>query len=336
METDVKGMMEKLKNMSLYKKLEPLIEVIQSNWQRADVTSRAGELAYFSLLSLFPLILAAANIIPFLPISAGDILPYLKTALPPDIYNLLGPVLESYLSNTHGGILSIGLVTSLWSASKFFNILQDVMNEVYGVEEKENFILVRVVSLLVELAIVAVVGVVLFIFIFGQQIVQFVESLLHINLNFILQLLQLRWIILFILLILLFGLIYILLPDHHLSWKYAVPGAIFATVGWLVLSQGFSLYVSLAGGEAAGNATFGAFIVLMLWLYLSAIVVLLGGLLNSIVYEYRNHQTVAEHEIMLEEEKKDPHEKDPYQGRKKKKQRQKIRKVKTVAEQKES
>lgn len=326
--------MENIKRSSFVKKLEPLLSIVQSNWQRSKITNTAGELAYFSLLSIFPIILVLANVIPLLPITAAEVLPYLQTALPPDIFNVLKPVLENYLSSVHGGIISIGLITSLFSASKFFNVLQDIMNQVYGVEEKENFILVRVISLLVELAIVAVVGAVLFVFIFGQQIVAVIESFLNINLSLITQLLQLRWIVLIVILFLLFTLIYKLVPDHHLSWKYSIPGAIFSMVGWLLLSQGFSLYVSLAGGEAAGNATFGAFIVLMLWLYLAGLIVLLGGLLNSIVFEYKNKQTVAENEAEVEEENKEPKDKDPYHGQKRTKQRQKIKRVRTVSEQK--
>ncbi|MDN6626720.1 MAG: YihY/virulence factor BrkB family protein, partial [Pisciglobus halotolerans] len=196
--------MENIKRSSFVKKLEPLLSIVQSNWQRSKITNTAGELAYFSLLSIFPIILVLANVIPLLPITAAEVLPYLQTALPPDIFNVLKPVLENYLSSVHGGIISIGLITSLFSASKFFNVLQDIMNQVYGVEEKENFILVRVISLLVELAIVAVVGAVLFVFIFGQQIVAVIESFLNINLSLITQLLQLRWIVLIVILFLLF------------------------------------------------------------------------------------------------------------------------------------
>lgn len=305
-----------------------LFNIIKDNWSRANVSSQAGELAYFSLLSLFPILLVIANVIPLFPIDVNAVLSYLESAVPPDIFSVIEPILIGYLSSSSGGVISIGLVTALWSASKAFNSLQNILNEVYAVKPRKNFILVRLVSLLVQLAIVSIVGVIIFAFVFGEIIVEFVEGLVNIDLGFIMQILQLRWLILLIVLLALFTAVYFLVPNHHLGIKYAVPGAIFATIGWLALSQGFSIYLQFAGGDAAANATFGVFIILMLWLYLAAMVLLLGGLVNTIYFEYKNGKSVQK-AIEQEDEKHSENDKK----KKLPKQRKKLVKVKEVKNQ---
>lgn len=305
-----------------------LFNIIKDNWSRANVSSQAGELAYFSLLSLFPILLVIANVIPLFPIDVNAVLSYLESAVPPDIFSVIEPILIGYLSSSSGGVISIGLVTALWSASKAFNSLQNILNEVYAVKPRKNFILVRLVSLLVQLAIVSIVGVIIFAFVFGEIIVEFVEGLVNIDLGFIMQILQLRWLILLIVLLALFTAVYFLVPNHHLGIKYAVPGAIFATIGWLALSQGFSIYLQFAGGDAAANATFGVFIILMLWLYLAAMVLLLGGLVNTIYFEYKNGKSVQK---AIEQEDEEYSEND--KKKKLPKQRKKLVKVKEVKNQ---
>lgn len=192
-----------------------LFNIIKDNWSRANVSSQAGELAYFSLLSLFPILLVIANVIPLFPIDVNAVLSYLESAVPPDIFSVIEPILIGYLSSSSGGVISIGLVTALWSASKAFNSLQNILNEVYAVKPRKNFILVRLVSLLVQLAIVSIVGVIIFAFVFGEIIVEFVEGLVNIDLGFIMQILQLRWLILLIVLLALFTAVYFLVPNHH-------------------------------------------------------------------------------------------------------------------------
>lgn len=318
--------MDTVKELPFKQKMIRFFKISKENWGRAKISGQAGELAYFLLLSLFPVLLVIANVIPLFPIDVDAVLSYLETAVPPNIYNVIGPILTGYLNSSSGGVISIGLITALWSASKAFNSLQNIMNEVYGVEPRKNFILVRLASLFVEIAIVLIVGSIIFVFVFGEIILSFVEDFLSIDLSFVMQLLQLRWLILLIVLMALFMAIYFLVPNHHLKLKYAIPGAVFATIGWLVLSQGFTIYLQFAGGDAVANATFGVFIVLMLWLYLASMILLIGGLLNTIYYEYRNGQTVSE---------KIEKEENPVDETKQKlpTQRKKLVKVKEVKEQ---
>lgn len=294
--------METQSNPSFQDKFVRFIKIAQSNWGRAEVTQNAAEMAYFALLSLFPVLLVIANIIPLLPINEGEVMSYLSTALPGDVFNVIQPVLEGYLQGGSGGAISIGVITSIWSASKVITSLRNVLNDVYGVELEKNFLIARILSLAVMILILAAIGLVIFAFVFGEQILLFIENTLGFQIPFIQQFLTLRWVVIVIVFLLFFSLVYQFVPNHNLSFKYAIPGAIFATLGGIILSQGFSLYIGLAGGDAVANATFGAFIVLMLFLYLAGMIVLLGGLVNAVYYEWKTGQSVQEYTAELEKQ----------------------------------
>lgn len=273
-------------------KVVRFIQMAQSNWERATVNQSAAEMAYFVLLSLFPILLVLANVIPLLPFESSEVLSLVAEFVPQDIYSVIEPIIEGYLESASGGAISIGLIAALWSASKVITTLRRVLDEVYGSVQTSNFIVGRILSLLTMVAILLVMGSALFIFIFGEQILFFIQGTIGIEIPFIQEFLLLRWVVLVVILFLVFLIVYWFVPNHSLTFKYSYQGAVFATIGWLVLTQGFSIYVSLAGGDAVANATFGAFIVLMLFLYLSSMIILLGALLNAMIFEWKNYISV--------------------------------------------
>jgi len=276
--------------------------IFMPNWNRASVTQGAAEMAYFILLSLIPILLVVANIIPLLPMETAEVLNLAQNIIPADIYSIIEPTLVGYLQSGSGGAITIGVIAAIWSASKIVTSLRNVLNEVYGAVDTQNFIISRILSMVIMLGIIIVIGLTIFLFIFGEQILLLVQSILGMQLPFISQFLALRWVVLMALLLGVFLIIYHFVPDHNLSFKYAVPGAIFSTVGSLLLSQFFSVYISFAGGDAAANATLGTFIILMLFLYLSSIILLIGGLLNVVVFEWQNNVSVVDYEKSLQKE----------------------------------
>lgn len=278
-------------------KLIRLINIFMPNWQRASVTQGAAEMAYFMLLSLVPILLVVANIIPLLPMETGQVLSLAQNTVPADVYGIIEPTLVGYLESSSGGAISIGVIAAIWSASKIVSSLRKVLDEVYGTIETQNFIIDRILSMLVMLAIIIVIGVAFFIVVFGEQILSIVEGILGMSIPLVQQLLTFSWIPLGILLFLVFMIIYQFVPNHHLKIKTSVPGAIFSTIALVILSQFFSLVVSLMGGDAVANATFGSFIALMLFLYISNVIILLGALVNVIVFEWQNHESVHEYEV---------------------------------------
>lgn len=279
-------------------------KIIMANWTRASIMQGAAEMAYYLLLSLVPILLVIANVIPLLPIDTTEILGVLEQSIPADVTQFIMPIVTDYLDSGSGGAISIGLLASIWSASNVFSTLSRVLDEVYGTSERKNFIISRLLSLAVMLFILGIVTAVVFIFLFGEQILGFVSGLFDVEFPLFQHIIQLRWIALPLVLFSVGLIIYDLVPNHHLSLRYALPGSTFLTIGLLLLSEFFSLITQFMGGEAIANQTIGSFIALMLFLYFSNMIILLGALLNTVYFELKNGQTVLSYEKSWTEKEK--------------------------------
>lgn len=280
------------------------LKIIIYNWSRASIMQGAAEMAYYLLLSLVPILLVAANIIPLLPFNPAEILSLLEQTFPDDINQIIMPIVIDYLNSGSGGAISIGLLASIWSASNVFSTLRRVLDNVYGTTQANNYVVSRLLSLLIMISILGIVAAAVFVFVFGEQILGFVQGFLQIDLPFVQQILQLRWIALPLILFTVGLIIYDVVPNHHLSWREAVPGAVFLTIGLFLVSQSFSLITRFMGGNAIANQTLGGFIALMLFLYVANVVILFGALLNTLIFEIRNGQSVLDYESELAEKEK--------------------------------
>lgn len=266
------------------------IKIALKHFKRAEVGSQSAELAYYILLALFPVLLALANVIPLLPLPTEQILEYVQMTVPEEVGNVILPILKGYLSGGSGGAISLGVIISLWPASKAFSVFQNVLNQVYDTKPRKNFIITRIFSFLTAVLLVTLVGVVAFLFVFGQEILKLVQSVIPIDiLGIITAFEQVRWIIAFAVLIMILAFVYYFIPNVKWGIKYALPGAVFATIGFLLISQLFTLYINVAGGASIGTGTIGVFIVLMIWLFLLGNVFIIGGVVNVIYYDY-THQ----------------------------------------------
>lgn len=271
------------------------IKTVQKNWERADLTSRSAEMAYYTLLSLFPLILVFVNLLPLLPIPQKEVLGYLSVGLPSNVYAVIQPIIKTYLTSASGGVLSIGLITSIWSASEINLVLRTVLDQIYGIDSEDNYLVSRILSFVFMVFLGAILLGAMFVVAFGRQVLAFVETVIGIDFPLIQRILGFRWVVLVLILFLFFLIMYHVFPKHHLKLKYSLPGTVFSTIGWVLLSQFFSLYTKFTGGDAVTNSTFGGFIILMLFLYISGMVTFLGALLNSLYFEVTTNQTVSEY-----------------------------------------
>lgn len=280
------------------------VKIVIHNWTRASIMQGAAEMAYYLLLSLVPILLVVANIIPLLPFNTAEILNLLQESFPEDITQIIMPIVTDYLNSGSGGAISFGLLASIWSASNVFSTLRRVLDDVYGSTQAKNFIVSRLLSLVIMFSVLGIVAAAVFIFVFGEQILGIIQGFLQIELPLVQQILQLRWIGLPVILFAVGLIIYDMVPNHHLPIRDAIPGAIFFTIGLFLVSQSFSLITRFMGGNAIANQTIGGFIALMLFLYFANVVILFGALLNTLIYEIKNGQSVLDYESERAEKEK--------------------------------
>ncbi|EUJ46743.1 YihY/virulence factor BrkB family protein [Listeria riparia] len=268
-------------------KLKQVGEIAKTNWKNARVTSHAAQLTFYILLSILPMMLVFGNLIPLFPIPKEEIYATLQTFMPPEVYDILHPVIESMLTNASGTAISLGLITAIWSASRCFSALQEVLNIVYQAPDRKNFIVTRIMSFLMMLLIIVILGAVVFIFAFGEQIVTFLQDQFDLKLDALANLGAAKWFITPIFLFTLFLIIYWLVPNVKWKIRKSVIGALFATIGWLLATELLSAYVSFQGDKILGFGSLSIMIVIMLWLYFISIIMLLGAFVNVTIDSYK-------------------------------------------------
>ncbi|CZQ95426.1 virulence factor brkb [Trichococcus palustris] len=267
-------------------KLRRVALLMKAHWGRLQISHQAAELAYFALLALFPTLLVFGNLIPLLPIPKDELLAYLALTLPKEISEVINPIMSDYLSGGNGQAISIGILISIWTSSKAFSVFQKVLNQVYNTTVRKNIIVQRMFSFIIAFLMVVIIALVAFIFMFGNYILAFLGDIFPIQIAYINAFDNLRWVGAFFVIWVLLTYIYYFVPNVYWSIKFSIPGALFSTVAFLMISQLFSSYVGFAARQAAGNGAVGVFIILMLWLYLLGIVLILGGFLNVMLYYY--------------------------------------------------
>jgi len=260
-----------------------------------NIGVESAAMAYYMLLSVIPMVMLVANILPLLPIPIDVIFKTLETILPDNITEVLFPILRNYLGNFNGGALSIGLVILFWPASQMFSSIQRSLNVLYGAPVRRNFIFERFFAVVIAMAAILIVFAVSIVFIFGEQVLRLVGEFFSLNLaSVILDLSFLKWGLLFGTVFLLMSFMYFSIPNVKWSFLYAFPGGLFTTVGFVLISQLFSIYIHYAGRNFTANGAFGTLIIFMIWLYFIANVMILGGVLNVIVYRFRHPKQETE------------------------------------------
>jgi membrane protein len=253
--------------------------------RKVDVTGLASQLAFFFLLALFPLLIFIMTLLPFLNLDQAGIFLLIRDYAPESVAILIEGTVSDILENRNGGLLSIGALATVWSASKGMNALTKALNRSYFTEESRSFVVARGMSVVFTVMLIAVLIVALVLPVFGQQIGVLVFSYLGLEEGFMTLWGNLRWVVPPVLILCVFSLIYWLVPNLRVEFKSVIPGALFATVGWIIASLGFSYYVSNFGSYSSTYGSIGAIIVLMMWLYFSAIILMLGGQLNAVTLE---------------------------------------------------
>lgn len=265
---------------------------IQDLWlrmKRVEITAQGAQLAYFFLLSFFPLLIFAVQLLSYVQLEQEVVFNFFKEIMPIEVYTFTEGILVEILTNQNTGLLSIGILGTIWSASAGLNALLSSLNKAYDTEPRIG-LMNRGLSLALTLLLVVALLVALLLPVFGKQIAVFMLAFLNAEENVIALWNNIR---LIIPPVLIFGVlmgIYWIVPntDPRLKIQSVWPGAFFSTFGWLIVSKGFSEYINNFGHYSATYGSIGGVIIFMLWLYFTGILLILGGLLNATIQKYMN------------------------------------------------
>lgn len=254
-----------------------------------DVTGMAAELSYRFFLALFPFAIMLAALSGFAAAAFGiknpheRIVDQFSSTLPPDTASVLERQIGEVVEGGDFGLVSIGLLGALWAASSGVGALIKALNRAYDVPETRPFwkrtLLAVGLTVTGGAAMIGAFVVMVGAGAWGEDIAGWFGA----DRAFELTITVVRWPLAVLLLMCSVALLYYLAPNIEQKFRFISPGAVIFTIAWLAATFLFSIYV---GNFSSYNATYGALggiVVLLLWFYLSSVVLLIGAEINAMI-----------------------------------------------------
>lgn len=246
----------------------------------------SAQLAFYFLLSLFPFLIFAVTLLGFY-VSAEDVLALISRYVPVESMQVIERNVRSVLDVERGGLLSFGIIATIWPASHATNALIRALNEAYDVEESRSFWKARGLAIVLTFALIGILLVALVLPVFGKAIGTFLFSLFGLSEAFLSVWNVLRWGLSFVILFSVLVFLYYFAPNKRLGLQEIVIGSLFATISWQLVSFAFSYFVSQFGNYSATYGGLAGVIVLMLWFYLTGMILLVGGEINATLHYFK-------------------------------------------------
>jgi membrane protein len=273
-----------LEGMSLYDVIEMyIIGIIEG-----ALTTRAGGIAYSFFMAIFPFLLFVLTLIPFVPIDGAQegLLSIISDVLPPKTFDAVDSVIIDIIKNQYGGLLSFGFITSMFLMTNGINSVFGGFEYSYHVKEIRNVFRSYFIAMLVTLVIVVFLLITVVSIIFFELILKEIVTLGWLEDNLIwIQLI--RGIIFLAMIFITVSMLYHYGVKEGKHSRFFSPGAVFTTVLSVLTFYLFSFYVTEFAKYNELYGSIGTLLILMLFIWLNAIILLLGFELNASIYSLR-------------------------------------------------
>lgn len=277
----LKERLKKYKGKKWFKFLDRLI----CNIREDEVTAIGAQLTYYLILSIFPFLIFFLNIIGHMTIEQEYLLDDLLIMLPIETERLINQIINEIAATSSDTLLSLSILAALWTGSLGISAIIRAINKAYNIERPRNYIRLKIISIIFTIALVILLLIVLLTLVFGEVLGNMIFSYIGATDVFVEAWEFLRKAIPLISMIIIFALLYkySLSPNRRIKIKFVhtLPGAIFTTVGWIIASNIFSYYVNNFANYARTYGSLAGVIVLLVWLYITSIMIVLGGEING-------------------------------------------------------
>jgi membrane protein len=247
-----------------------------------NVLGLAAQLAYYFLLALVPALVFLVALTSFFPPGIIDrMMTSAADVMPQDMVGILREQMDSLRGGQDTGILSFGLLMALWSSSAALVAATDALNRAYDIEEGRPWWKVRLNAIVMTVSLALFVIIAFTLVVAGPNIAESIASRFGLGGAFTMLWNIVQWPVAFLLVVLAIALVNYLAPDAEQDWTWITPGAVLATVLWLIASLAFRFYLTNFADYNATYGSLGGVIVLMLWFYMSSLAILIGAEMNA-------------------------------------------------------
>ncbi len=241
----------------------------------------AANAGFFIVLSVFPILLLLLSALRYAGLRVENLVELLRSFLPSALMESAENLIYSTYQNSTGAMLGLSAFTALWSSSKgVYGILKG-MNAIYDVSEDRGYIYTRGISVVYTFLMLLVIVLTLVLHVFGNTILSRLTMIDNGFLIFLIDLVDLRFALLLVVQSLIFTLIFMFLPNRRNRFWDSFPGAVLSSIGWLVFSDIYSIYVENFDHYANIYGSVYAIALSMLWLYCCLSILFFGGAVNK-------------------------------------------------------
>lgn len=288
------GRMQSLKTRNVLQKAFHFSKELYVRIRDDDVPALGATFAYHLLLSMFPFLLFLAAIASYTPLSHGDAFGDLSAIVPTDALRVVQSTLLEIADGNRTNILSLSMLITIWLASNGFAAVARGLNKAYDITETRGFIKVRALSLLFVPLIALGILLETVAVVFGNVLLCRISKALCWSSAGVTLVHTLRFVLPLVLLVLIFSLLYAIIPNRRLRFRQVFPGAVFASAVWALASLAFSFYVDRFANYARLYGSLGGVVILLVWLYLTSVVLLVGSEINAVLCLKTNRDGAAQ------------------------------------------
>lgn len=245
---------------------------------RDNINAFASSTAFFFFLSLVPTLVILCSLIPYTPLTEGDLIAAVTGVVPEFIETVTVSLIEQIYERS-ATTLPVAIVVLIWSSSKGMLALMRGLNVVNGVTENRNYLFLRLEASFYMIITVVSLFISLGLSVFGEVLLHTILRIFpHIG-GLISWIMQFRFLFVWVLLTIVFTITYTYVPNKKLKLRYQIPGAIFSAVGWNLFSFFFAIYVENFNGMSI-YGSLSTIVIMMFWLYCCLYILLIGANLN--------------------------------------------------------
>lgn len=250
-----------------------------------DIPLYAANAGFFIVLSVFPALVLILSLLRYTGLQVSSLVELLSSFLPEPLMPTVEELVLNTYENSTGALVGISAVTAIWSASKGVYGLLTGLNRVYGVEEDRGWLYTRLISVLYTFVFLGLLPLTLVVHVFGGTLLELVPITRYRLLRFLSGIGKFQFLLLLPVQTGVFMLLFAFLPNGRNKLRDTVPGAVLASLGWMVLSELFSVYVVNFASLSSIYGSVYTLALVMLWLYLCMSLIFYSAAWNQYLEE---------------------------------------------------
>lgn len=249
--------------------------------KKDNVSAFSAQAAFFLFMSIMPFLSLLLTLVRYLPISQTMLYTTVIGVVPEPLKPMVEEILSELFAKNRGAYLSMSIILVIWAAAKGVMAIIRGLNSVYQVEDKRNYVKLRLISALYTVIIVAAIVISMLLLVFGNQIYYALKTDFPKAAGIISVFIKQKIVLSMLLLTMFFMFIYCLVKSAANNVLLIIPGAVFSALSWNLLSYAFSLYINYSKNFSYTYGSLATIVLFMLWMYFGMYLMFIGAEINS-------------------------------------------------------